>query len=159
MSRDQISVPLKSKALSMPVPVITHTVVPSVTGDGVDMFCFCSLTFPPPSGLFQIGSPFRRSTAHNSRLPDHIAVATLRKMWSPQMIGVAPLRLGSGIFHAMFSVVDHFVGRPFSMLMPLASGPRQVGQFSAAERVATNARQPTPRKARNRFNTALLQGV
>ena len=34
MSRAQSSVPAKSKALSTPVPVITHTREPSVTGDG-----------------------------------------------------------------------------------------------------------------------------
>jgi hypothetical protein len=42
MSRDHFSAPLKSNALRMPVPVITHTSVPSVTGDGVDMFCLRS---------------------------------------------------------------------------------------------------------------------
>ena len=40
------------------MPVITQTVVPSVTGEGVDMFCFCSFMLPPPRGRFQIGSPF-----------------------------------------------------------------------------------------------------
>jgi hypothetical protein len=53
----------------------------------------------------------------------------------------------------MFSVVDHFVGSPFSVLMPLASGPRQAGQLSAAERVTTNAAHPAQRNARNDFDT------
>ena len=64
----------------MPVPVITQTVVPSVTGDGDDMFCFCSFTLPPLSGRFQSSSPFLRSTAHSSRSPVVSAVATFRKM-------------------------------------------------------------------------------
>ena len=74
------------------------------------------------------------------------------------MIGVAPLRLGIGSFHAMFSSVDHFVGSPFSLLMPLACGPRHAGQFSACN-VATRARQLVVRTARNRFGTGtILQG-
>ena len=42
MSRAHSSLPSKSNALRMPVPVIAQTARPSVTGDGVDMFCFCS---------------------------------------------------------------------------------------------------------------------
>src|SRR5688500_15653559 len=68
------------------------------------------------------------------------------------MIGVEPLRLGTGSFHAMFSVVDHLIGRPFSPLTPLASGPRHAGQLSA-DNVTTNARQPIDTNAGNRFDT------
>ena len=39
---------------------------------------------------------------------------------------------GSYVFHAMFSSADHFVGTPFSRLLPSPRGPRQVGQSSAA---------------------------
>ena len=60
--------------------------------------------------------------------------ATLRKMRSPQMIGVDPDIAGIGSFQRMFSVpvADHFVGRFFSVLIPLADGPRQCGQLSSA---------------------------
>ena len=47
------------------------------------------------------------------------------------MIGVDPLRPGIGSFQAMFSVVLHLSGRPFSVLMPFIAGPRHCGQFSA----------------------------
>ena len=40
----------KSKPLRMPVPVITKTLLPSVTGEGDDMFCFRIFTLPLPSG-------------------------------------------------------------------------------------------------------------
>jgi hypothetical protein len=39
----QISFPAKSNDFRMPVPVITQTPRPSVTGEGDDMFCFISL--------------------------------------------------------------------------------------------------------------------
>jgi hypothetical protein len=42
MSRAHRSVPPMSNAFRMPVPVITQTERPSVTGDGVDMFCLRS---------------------------------------------------------------------------------------------------------------------
>ena len=57
MSRAQSSLPAKSNALRMPVPVITQTCVPSVTGDGDDMFCLRSWWLPPPSGRFQSTVP------------------------------------------------------------------------------------------------------
>src|SRR5687768_8830252 len=65
--------------------------------------------------------------------PESGCAATLRNTVSFQMIGVAPLRLGIGSFHAMLSpvAVDHFSGRPFSALAPVASGPRHCGQLSA----------------------------
>ena len=40
---------------------------------------------------FQSTVGFVRSRAHNSRLPESLAVATLRKIRSPMMIGVDPL--------------------------------------------------------------------
>src|SRR5512145_66082 len=129
MSRVHNSVPLKSKAFRTPVPVMTQTVVPSVTGEGVDMFCLRCWLLPPPSGRFHMTSPLLRSTDHSSSSPVVIAVATFRKIWLPQMIGVDPLRLGIGSFHAMFSSIDHLIGSPFSALTPLSLGPRHCGQF------------------------------
>src|SRR5918998_6181010 len=100
MSRVHFSVPAKSKALMMPVPVITHTVRPSVTGDGVDMFCLRPAVLPELIGFFQMTACLVRSTAHSSRSPVNSAVATLRKMVLPQMIGVEPVRDGVGSFQA-----------------------------------------------------------
>ena len=57
--------------------------------------------------------------------------ATLRKMCSPQTIGVEPEYCGTGTFHTTFSVADHFTGRLVSPLTPLSLGPRHWGQFSA----------------------------
>jgi hypothetical protein len=54
----------------------------------------------------------------------------LRKIFSPQMIGVAPVRLGVASFQVMFSSWDHFRGRFFSADMPLRDGPLHCGQLS-----------------------------
>src|SRR4030095_5201915 len=87
MSRDQSSLPEKSKPLSIPVPVITQTDRPSVTGEGDDIFCLRILTSPLPRGLFQSTSPLALSRHQRKRLP---LSATLRKIRLPQMIGVEP---------------------------------------------------------------------
>src|SRR5688572_2042087 len=118
MSRVHFSLPAKSNDLMMPVPVITHTVRPSVTGDGVDMFCFRPALLPGPSGLFQLTACLLRSTAHSSSSPLNSPVAIFRKTVSPQMIGVEPVREGVGSFHAMFVVGDHVRARPTSLLSP-----------------------------------------
>src|SRR6266508_367695 len=55
----------------------------------------------------------------------------LRKMLSPQMIGVEPLQAGISNFHVTFSSTVHLTGRFFSLLMPLSAGPRHCGQLSA----------------------------
>src|SRR5918993_984347 len=128
MSRVQSSLPVKSKLLRMPVPVITQTFLPSVTGDGEDMFCLRIFTLPLPSNFFQTIVPFVRST--HQRYSSSFS-ATLRKIRSRQMIGVDPLHSGIASFHAMFSSVVHLTGRFFSVLMPLSDGPRHCGQFSA----------------------------
>src|SRR5215813_2894277 len=59
-----------------------------------------------------------------------------RKILSPQMIGVAPLQLGSATRHVTFSSVVQRVGKFFSLLMPLRKGPRHCGQFSARTNLA-----------------------
>src|SRR5512147_589499 len=111
MSRPQSSRPVKSKALSTPVPVITHTFLPSVTGDGEDMFCFRTLRFPEPSGFFQISTPLARSTQDKK---SSAPFATLKKMRSCQTIGVDPEKSGMGSFQVMLSLVLHETGRFFS---------------------------------------------
>src|SRR5215211_3233994 len=132
MSRVHSSVPAKSKPFRMPVPVITHTFFPSVTGEGDDMFCLLPILFSPASGRFHATACWLRSTAHSSMCPVARSVATFRKMVSFQMIGVDPLNAGNGSFHATFSVRLHVVGNPFSGLMPSMDGPRQCGHVSAA---------------------------
>src|SRR6185369_9345209 len=128
MSLAQSSLPAKSKALRMPVPVMTYTARPSVTGEGDDMFCLRILTLPPPSSCFQSTAPFVLSTHQRNRLSPS---ATLRKMRSRQMIGVEPLQLGSAVFQTTLSSVVHLSGRFFSLLVPLRFGPRHCGQLSA----------------------------
>ena len=129
VARFHSSLPSKSNALSTPVPVITQTERPSVTGDGDDICCFIMRRLPPPIGRFQRTVPRVRSTAQNDRSRPS---PTLRKMCSPQTIGVAPERSGTASFQVMFSVVDQRTGRFFSPLMPFSSGPRHCGQCSAA---------------------------
>ena len=131
MSRLHSSLPAMSNAFRMPVPVITHTNRPSVTGDGEDMFCLLPMRLPSESGRFQITARLLRSMAQSSRLPVRRSVATLRKTRSSQMTGVEPLNAGSGTFHATFSVALHVVGSPFSVLTPSSDGPRHCGQLSA----------------------------
>src|ERR1700682_6007776 len=133
----------------MPVPVITNTLFPSVTGEGEDIFCLRILTLPSPKCFFQITAPCLRSRRHrNNELPS----ATLRKIASSQMIGVAPLQLGIGAFHVTFSVVVQWVGKFFSLLTPFKVGPRHWGQFSAV----TNQ---SGRKVNNSKETRLTKRI
>ena len=90
-SRVHSSFPAKSNAFMMPVPVMTQTCVPSVTGDGEAMFCFRPIRFSPDSGRFQATAFVLRSTAHSSICPVARSVATFRKTVSFQTIGVDPL--------------------------------------------------------------------
>src|SRR5437762_3595994 len=114
----------------MPVPVMAKTLLPSVTGEGDDMFCLRIIVLPPLRNFFHRTVPAFLSIAHRVRSPS-LASPTLRKMVSPQMMGVAPLRSGRGSFQAMFSSVDQRTGRLVSGLMPFSAGPRHWGQFSA----------------------------
>jgi hypothetical protein len=50
---------------------------------------------------------------------------------------------GTATFHAMFSVADHWVGIPFSRLIPSPKGPRQPGQFSAINEIDTTNNNAT----------------
>src|SRR5258708_420571 len=135
MSRLHFSSPSKSNRFTMPVPVITKMLFPSVTGDGDDMFCLLILKLPPPIGFFHSTLPFSRLRHHSSRLSPS---ATFRMTRSPQIIGVAPLRLGIGMRQVTFSVLDQATGRFFSPLVPSRLGPRHCGQFSA---IASRAKE------------------
>jgi hypothetical protein len=66
------------------------------------------------------------------------------------MIGVEPLRPGIGSFQAMFSSVDHLIGKPVSMLVPFDAGPRHAGQLSA-DKVTTVAIEIERDVNNNRF--------
>src|SRR5215472_19157056 len=79
--------------------------------------------------FFHSTEPFVLSTHHRYRLSS--APAILRKMWLPQMMGVAPVLLGMASFQTTFSVGLQWRGRSFSPLMPFRFGPRHCGQFSA----------------------------
>ena len=70
---------------------MAQTCRPSVTGDGDDMFCLRSMWLLSASARFQATDCVRRFTAHNSSSPLLVAVATFRKIRSPQIIGVDPL--------------------------------------------------------------------
>jgi hypothetical protein len=60
------------------------------------------------------------------------------------MMGVEPLKAGSGSFQATFSVALHVVGRPFSGLTPSNDGPRHCGQLPArSDALAMVARNAT----------------
>ena len=115
------------------MPVITHTVLPSVTGDGDDMFCLRCMTLPPPSGCFQSDG-----AAWRDRRPRATAIAVrfgdVEEDRSPQMIGVEPVHSGSGSFQAMFSVVLHVTGRFFSALTPSASDRATAASWPTARR-------------------------
>src|SRR5688572_21197651 len=121
------------------LPLMAHTCVPSVTGDGDDMLCLRSKRLPPPSVRFQRMAPFDRSTAHNMIVSPS---ATFRKMWPSQTIGVAALRLGMRSFQAMFVRVSHLRGRSFSLLTPFDCGPRHCGQLSAESDTADHKGPP-----------------
>src|SRR5262249_17690045 len=119
----------------MPVPVITQTFLPSVTGEGDDIFCLRILVLPALRCFFQSASPLVRSTHQRSRLSPS---ATFRKIRSPHMIGVAPVQLGIDSFQVMFTSALHLNGIFFSARMRLLFGPRHCGQLSAkAARITT----------------------
>ena len=114
------------------MPVSSHTVLPSVTGDGDVMSPLRTLWLPAPIDCFQRTVPVPRSTAHSaSGAPSLALSATLRKTRPPATIGVEPESVGSGSFQATFSVADQDSGSPRSALTPFCDGPRHIGQSSA----------------------------
>jgi hypothetical protein len=107
---------------------MTHTPVPSVTGEGVDMFCLRTCLLPPLTTRFQRTDPSARLTHQSETFAPS---ATLRNTRSFQTIGVEPDHAGSGSVHASPSVRDQRTGNPVSWLTPFRDGPRHCGQFSA----------------------------
>src|SRR5262245_16907318 len=103
--------------------------LPSVLGDGEAPFpsSRLMLRLPAETVFFHNCLPSVEAQI-NTRLS---ASADVRKMRSPQMIGVAPACPGSGNRQATLSVLLHVVGSLVSLLTPLLRGPRHWGQFSA----------------------------
>src|SRR5207237_10732269 len=85
----------------------------------------------------------------------------VRKMRSPQMIGVDPPMPGIGSFQAMFWLGPHWAGRLTSLETPFCTAPRHWGQLSAPASVAQAVRrQEADRKVPNvlqRFIAAFLR--
>src|SRR5262245_21348918 len=54
------------------------------------------------------------------------------------MIGVEPLQLGSATFQVMFTSALHFKGKFFSLLTPIALGPRHGGECAACAMTITS---------------------
>src|SRR5689334_3981342 len=67
------------------------------------------------------------------------SIAVVRKILFPQTIGEEWPRPAIGVFHLMFLVAVHSVGRFFSVETPCPPGPRHCGQFEAAELPAIEA--------------------
>src|SRR5262245_59949432 len=68
--------------------------------------------------------------------------AWVRKILSPQMIGVEYPGNSSGIFHFTFSLLLHLSGRFFSVECPCPVGPRHAGQFSPRAVAARASARP-----------------
>src|SRR5688500_2976798 len=97
----QTSLPLKSRHASSPVPTKNQTCLPSVDGDADDPFPSSPRAFarPLPTTFRQISLPSvptHRATSWSRSSP------LVRKMWSPQTHGVAPLIPGMGSFQSTF---------------------------------------------------------
>ena len=137
MSRVQSSLPAKSKAFRTPVPVMTQTSLPSVTGDGDDMFCLLPMRLPPESGRFQITACLLRSTAQNSMFPvarcgrdvqEHEIVPDDRRRSAERRKRQLP---GDVLRRAPRC------GRPVSVLTPSSDGPRHCGTMMAVDITVT----------------------
>src|SRR5262245_46787005 len=135
-----------------PVPVTIHTPVPSVTGDGVDMFCLRICRLPPLTVRLHRTDPSARFTHQSSTVS---LLATLRKIRSFQMMGVEPDHAGIGRAQVTPSVFDHFTGSPVSVVVPFNAGPRHWGQFSAESAADPIRRQR--RKVTEPFSTETPQ--
>src|SRR5438105_774404 len=154
-----------SNAVTAPVPVTTQTCLPSVTGEGEELFCLLKSWFPSSSSRAQSCFPSLRERQirssfgpPGSRPPPYpprrrglesgaaadgapASVGEVTKTWSPQMMGVPALHEGSGAFQMMFSVRLHVVGRLVARLILFPFRPRHCGQFSCAWDAAQDRRQ------------------
>src|SRR6185312_1637266 len=92
--------------------------------------------------------PSARFRHHSDRFFP-FSVDWVRKILSPQTMGVELPLSGSAIFHLTFLEGDHSVGKLVSVESPWPVGPRQAGQFSAL--VKEDARKKPVRARRNRL--------
>jgi hypothetical protein len=107
------------------VPVITHTVRPSVTGEGDDMFCFIMRASPPPNSL-----PERHAAIAVDRPEIHVAaIGHVEKMWSLQTTGVEPDHRATPVSRRRSPPTT--AGQVLLFAQPFSDGPRHWGQFSA----------------------------
>src|SRR5438477_9173147 len=60
-----------------------------------------------------------------------LSIGCVMNTRSPHTIGVEFPRSGSGVFHRTFSVALQCSGRLVSVVTPVPSGPRQLGQLPA----------------------------
>ena len=117
--------PSTVNAASMPVPVIAHTCVPSVTGEGDESFCLLIFSLPVsrprshktlPSFLSRHNSktcpPTDGRSASEPCPPSSPLDGVMMNILSPQMTGVLPLQEGRAAFHTIFSVSLHEIGNP-----------------------------------------------
>ena len=150
MSRAQISVPLEIERLE-DAGAGHHPARCGRRSPATATTCSASASAVAAAERLLPAAP-RRASDRRTRDTDRAPSATLRKMRSPQTIGVEPDHAGSASFQVMFSVFDQRTGRFFSPLMPLSDGPRHCGQFSADSAAAA----PHNRTSRNRFDHATL---
>src|SRR6185295_10021069 len=61
------------------------------------------------------------------------SIAVVRKILLPQTMGDECPRPAMGVFHLMFFVALHSVGRFFSSEVPCPDGPRHCGQLALPE--------------------------
>src|SRR5665213_3292908 len=137
--------PEKSNAARSPVPNMTQTVLPSVTGDGEAMLLRPATRLPTATCFCQLIFPVCRSRQKSSRFSSSSGLVT--KTESSQMIGVAWPVPGSGVDQRTFSVLLQVEGRLVSVVEPLRKGPRHCGQFSAeTPRDKKQTKQPAKRR-------------
>src|SRR5438876_11038359 len=73
----------------------------------------------------------------NSSLPSSVAVVS--QIWLPQITGEDQPLSWMAVFHLMFSVSLHRIGRPTASEWPSAVGPRNSGQLSPPKASAANS--------------------
>src|SRR4051794_21083743 len=94
---------------------------------------------PEPRNRFQSWRPLVLIHKRTKSSPSTL----VRKMRSPHITGVEPPGPGMGNFQAMFFLSLHTAGSLVSLLTPLLSGPRQLGQLSARPAAAPAKNPPT----------------
>src|SRR5262245_15637293 len=78
-------------------------------------------------------------------------MAVVRKIRSPQTIGVEEPLPGIGVCHWMLVFASHLTGGSPPGVKPLTCGPRQCGQLSAAACGLATERIPTTRIGKSIF--------